>query len=70
MIDLNSFAHEVLSIPRAHQMVMQYSVIDDSKKAPHPPASLPDPCHRGCAGKHLAVKSRAISGIRPVQVRP
>ena len=32
MIDLNSFAHEVLSIPRAHQMVMQYSVIDDSKK--------------------------------------
>ena len=33
MIDLNSFAHEVLSIPRAHQMVMQYSVIDDSKKA-------------------------------------
>ncbi len=26
------FAHEVLSIPRAHQMVMQYSVIDDSKK--------------------------------------
>jgi len=33
MIDLNNFAHEVLSIPRAHQMVMQYSVIDDSKKA-------------------------------------
>ena len=33
MIDLNSFDHEVLSIPRAHQMVMQYSVIDDSKKA-------------------------------------
>ena len=31
--DLTSFAHEVLSIPRAHQMVMQYSVIDDSKKA-------------------------------------
>ena len=30
---LTSFAHEVLSIPRAHQMVMQYSVIDDSKKA-------------------------------------
>lgn len=33
MIELNSFAHKVLSIPRAHQMVMQYSVIDDSKKA-------------------------------------
>ena len=31
--NLTSFAHEVLSIPRAHQMVMQYSVIDDSKKA-------------------------------------
>jgi len=31
--DLTSFAHEVLSIPRSHQMVMQYSVIDDSKKA-------------------------------------
>ena len=30
---LTSFAHEVLSIPRAHQMVMQYSVLDDSKKA-------------------------------------
>ena len=33
IIELNSFAHKVLSIPRAHQMVMQYSVIDDSKKA-------------------------------------
>ena len=33
MIDLNSFAHEVPLHPRAHQMVMQYSVIDDSKKA-------------------------------------
>ena len=33
LTDLTSFAHEVLSIPRAHQMVMQYSVIDDSKKA-------------------------------------
>ena len=31
--DLTSFASQVLSIPRAHQMVMQYSVIDDSKKA-------------------------------------
>ena len=31
--NLTSFAHEVLSIPRAHQMVMQYSVLDDSKKA-------------------------------------
>ena len=31
--NLTSFAHEVLSIPRAHQMVMQYSVIDDSKKS-------------------------------------
>ena len=30
---LTSFAHEVLSIPRAHQMVMQYSVLDDSEKA-------------------------------------
>ena len=33
MTSLMDFAHEVLSIPRAHQMVMQYSVIDDSKKA-------------------------------------
>ena len=32
MTSLMDFAHEVLSIPRAHQMVMQYSVIDDSKK--------------------------------------
>ncbi|MFR4719562.1 MAG: DEAD/DEAH box helicase family protein [Streptococcus sp.] len=32
MIDLNSFLMR-FSIPRAHQMVMQYSVIDDSKKA-------------------------------------
>ena len=31
--NLTSFAHEVFSIPRAHQMVMQYSVIDDSKKS-------------------------------------
>lgn len=31
--NLTSFAHEVLSIPRAHQMVMQYSVLDDSKKS-------------------------------------
>ncbi|MCL1949503.1 MAG: type I restriction endonuclease subunit R [Turicibacter sp.] len=30
---LMEFADEVLSIPRAHQMVMQYSVIDDAKKA-------------------------------------
>ncbi|MBM9833107.1 type I restriction endonuclease subunit R, partial [Enterococcus faecalis] len=30
---LYAFAKEVLSIPRAHQMVMQYSVIDDDKKA-------------------------------------
>ena len=33
MTSLMDFAHEVLSIPCAHQMVMQYSVIDDSKKA-------------------------------------
>ena len=31
--NLTSFTHEVLSIPRAHQMVIQYSVIDDSKKS-------------------------------------
>lgn len=31
--NLFDFAHEVLSIPRAHQMVMQYSVIDDDKRA-------------------------------------
>lgn len=31
--DLFSFAHQVLSIPRAHQMVMNYSVIDDDKNA-------------------------------------
>lgn len=30
--DLFAFAKEVLSIPRAHQMVMTYSVIDDDKK--------------------------------------
>lgn len=29
---LNDFTDQVLSIPRAHQMVMQYSVIDDDKK--------------------------------------
>ncbi|WP_165329065.1 type I restriction endonuclease subunit R [Streptococcus tangpeifui] len=31
--ELFTFAQQVLSIPRAHQMVMQYSVIDDDKKA-------------------------------------
>lgn len=31
--DLFAFAKEALSIPRAHQMVMTYSVIDDDKKA-------------------------------------
>ena len=30
---LFDFAQSVLSIPRAHEMVMQYSVIDDDKKA-------------------------------------
>ncbi|WP_161948457.1 DEAD/DEAH box helicase family protein, partial [Streptococcus suis] len=30
---LFDFAREVLSIPMAHQLVMQYSVIDDDKKA-------------------------------------
>ena len=30
---LFDFAESVLSIPRAHEMVMQYSVIDDDKKA-------------------------------------
>lgn len=30
---LYDFAESVLSIPRAHEMVMQYSVIDDDKKA-------------------------------------
>lgn len=33
VVDLFAFAEQVLSIPRAHQMVMQYSVIDDDKKA-------------------------------------
>ncbi|MDD3026786.1 MAG: type I restriction endonuclease subunit R [Erysipelotrichaceae bacterium] len=33
VVNLNDFTAHVLSIPRAHQMVMQYSVIDDSKKA-------------------------------------
>ena len=33
VIDLTSFARDVLSIPRAHQMVMQYSVLDNEKKA-------------------------------------
>ncbi|MGT2750042.1 type I restriction endonuclease subunit R [Streptococcus orisasini] len=33
VLNLFAFAKEVLSIPRAHQMVMQYSVIDDDKKA-------------------------------------
>ncbi|MBJ8326378.1 type I restriction endonuclease subunit R, EcoR124 family [Streptococcus pacificus] len=33
IINLFAFADEVLRIPRAHQMVMQYSVIDDAKKA-------------------------------------
>lgn len=33
MPHLFDFAQEVLSIPMAHQMVMQYSVIDDDKKA-------------------------------------
>ncbi|WP_048785096.1 type I restriction endonuclease subunit R [Streptococcus intermedius] len=31
--DLFAFVEQVLSIPRAHQMVMQYSVIDDVRKA-------------------------------------
>lgn len=33
VVDLFAFAEQVLSIPRAHQMVMQYSVIDDDNKA-------------------------------------
>ena len=33
IVDLTSFAREVLSIPRAHQMVMQYSVLDNERKA-------------------------------------
>ncbi|AND80191.1 type I restriction endonuclease subunit R [Streptococcus pantholopis] len=33
VIDLFAFADQVLTIPRAHQMVMQYSIIDDAKKA-------------------------------------
>lgn len=33
VVSLNDFTDQVLSIPRAHQMVMQYSVIDDDKKA-------------------------------------
>lgn len=33
VVNLADFTAHVLSIPRAHQMVMQYSVIDDSKKA-------------------------------------
>ena len=33
VVSLTDFTDQVLSIPRAHEMVMQYSVIDDSKKA-------------------------------------
>lgn len=33
VVNLFDFTSEVLSIPRAHQMVMQYSVIDEEKKA-------------------------------------
>ena len=33
VLDIFSFAEQVLSIPRAHQMVLQYSVIDNQKKA-------------------------------------
>lgn len=33
IVDLTSFAREVLSILRAHQMVMQYSVLDNERKA-------------------------------------
>lgn len=33
VVALNDFADQVLSIPRAHQMVMQYSVIDDEKRS-------------------------------------
>lgn len=33
VVSLNDFTDQVLSIPRAHQMVMQYSVIDDDKKS-------------------------------------
>lgn len=33
IVSLVEFADHVLSIPRAHQLVMQYSVIDDEKKA-------------------------------------
>lgn len=69
MTSLMDFAHEVLSIPRAHQMVMQYSVIDDSKESPHPLTSLSNPCHRVCSGC-LAVRNLAISGIPRVLVRP
>ncbi|MFR2078807.1 MAG: type I restriction endonuclease, partial [Streptococcus sp.] len=68
MTSLMDFAHEVLSIPRAHQMVMQYSVIDDSKKALillrpyqiHAIESVQMP---------LAVRNQAISGIPQVLVK-
>lgn len=33
VVHLEDFTEHVLSIPRAHQMVMQYSVIDDDRKA-------------------------------------
>lgn len=33
VVSLHDFTAHVLSIPRAHQMVMQYSVIDDVKKS-------------------------------------
>ena len=33
VVNLADFTAHVLSIPRAHQMVMQYSVIDDSRKS-------------------------------------
>ena len=63
MIDLNSFAMRVLSIPRAW-MVMQYSVIDDGKALI---LLRPYQIHAIEAGEASSPESGYIPGIRPDQ---
>ncbi|MBD3950132.1 type I restriction endonuclease subunit R [Tuanshanicoccus lijuaniae] len=53
---LLDFADHVLSIPRAHEMVMQYSVIDDDKKAlillrPYQVHAIEEVKKRACRGE-------------------
>ncbi len=69
MTSLKRTSHEVLSIPRAHQMVMQYSVIDDSKPSSSY-TSLSNPCHRVCSELPLAVRNLAISAYHGFLVDP